>query len=85
MVTAENQLSGRHALPMVGEGELEDDAGFHSRLIGLGANGITEAQVLVSGKAGGSLRRQDEGDLRLNLQITRVKLQASFELGNALI
>ena len=85
MVAAENQLRRRHTLPVLVERELEDDAGFHSRLIGLGAHRVTEAQVLVRGEAGGALRRKDEGDFRLNLQLTRVKLDSGFELWNALI
>src|ERR1019366_25926 len=85
MVAAENQLRRRHASPAFVERELEDYTGFYSRLIGLGANRVTEAQVLVGGERGGALRRQDEGNFRLNFQIPSVKLYSGFELGDALI
>src|ERR1019366_5794820 len=85
MVAAENQLRRRHTSPALVEWELEDYTGFYSRLIGLGADRVTEAQVLVGGERGGALRRQDEGNFRLNFQIPRMELHAGPKLWNALI
>ena len=85
VVAAENQLRRSHTSPALVKRELEDDAAFHSRLIRLRADGVTEAQVLIRGETGGAPRRQDEGNFRLNFQVPGVKLYAGFELWNALI
>jgi hypothetical protein len=85
MVAAENQLSRHYALPALVERELEDHAGLHPRLIGLGAGAVAEAQVLVCGKAAGASGRQDDGELGLNLEVTGMELNAGFELGYAFI
>ena len=55
-----------------------------SGLIRLGSGAITEARPLIFGQRRGALDRHQDRELRLDLEVPRVKLEAGPELRSAL-